>query len=101
QRPTSVSRPCVNYFTQLAQIRHAVVWTPSFGAGPQIGGPLSGQTRLRCPREPTSIQNDSGLLRPIHVCPLDLPIRSVAGSACGRPTARGRLLRVVQGASPT
>src|SRR6516165_9239145 len=79
QRPTSVSRPCVNYFTQLAQIRHAVVWTPSFGAGPQIGGPLSGQTRLRCPREPTSIQNDSGLLRPIHVCPMDLAIRSVAG----------------------
>src|SRR5262249_38263675 len=52
-------------------------------------------------REPTSIQNDSGLLRPIHVCPMALPIRSVAGSACGRPTARGRLLRVVQGASPT
>jgi hypothetical protein len=30
-------------------------------------------------REPTSIQNDSGLLRPIQVCPMDLPIRSVAG----------------------
>ena len=29
---------------------------------------------------------------------MDLPIRSVAGSACGRPTARGRLLRVVEGA---
>src|SRR5262249_6696546 len=33
QRSTSVSRPCVNYFTQSAQIRHAVVWI-SFGAGP-------------------------------------------------------------------
>src|SRR6516164_5672258 len=34
QRPTSVSRPCVNYFTQSAQIRHAVVWILSFRAGP-------------------------------------------------------------------
>src|SRR5262245_55385931 len=25
QRPTSVSPPCVNYFTQPAQIRHAIV----------------------------------------------------------------------------
>jgi hypothetical protein len=31
QRPTSVSRPCVNYFTQSAQIRHAVVWLPLLG----------------------------------------------------------------------
>jgi hypothetical protein len=50
----------------------------------QIGGPLSGQTRLRraqgrVVRRPTSIQNNSGLLRPIQVCPKDLPIRSVAG----------------------
>src|SRR5262249_27031827 len=28
QRPTSVSRPCVNYFTQSVKIRHAVVWIP-------------------------------------------------------------------------
>ena len=34
QRPTSVSRPCVNYFTQSVQIRHAVVWIPSFWGGP-------------------------------------------------------------------
>jgi len=29
--------------------------------------------------EPTSIQNDSSLLRPNQVGPMDLPIRSVAG----------------------
>jgi hypothetical protein len=31
QRPTNVSRPCVNYFTQSAQIRHAVAWIPLLG----------------------------------------------------------------------
>ena len=30
-------------------------------------------------REPTSIQNNSGLLRKIQVYPKDLPVRSVAG----------------------
>src|SRR5262249_51005765 len=34
QRPTSVSRPRVNYFTQSAQIRHAVVWIPLLGRAP-------------------------------------------------------------------
>ena len=51
--------------------------------GAQIGGPLSGGTRLRSQgrvvRRPASIQNNSGLLRKIQVCPKDLPIRSVAG----------------------
>src|SRR5215469_6586652 len=31
QRPTSASPPCVNYFTQSVQIRHAVVWIPLLG----------------------------------------------------------------------
>src|SRR5262249_31810577 len=44
QRSTSVSRPCVNYFTQSAQIRHAVVWI-SFGAGPLELSPNLGDGR--------------------------------------------------------
>ena len=57
----------------------------------QIGGPLSGGTRLRSQgwvmRRPASIQNNSGLLRKIQVRPKDLPIRSVAGE-CATETLR-------------
>jgi hypothetical protein len=98
QRPTSVCTPCVNYFTQSVQIRHAVI--RSFLLPGRVRAECVetvdnwcstradwrsalGGTRLRFQgwvvRRPASIQNNSGLFRKIQVCPKDLPIRSIAG----------------------